>query len=386
MAERLGYYKDLEKGSFWIHAVSVGEVQAAFPMVKAMGNAASCSALLSTITPTGRCMARKLLGDSVRLIYYPWDAPWVVKRALDRISPRAYIAVETEVWPNLLYGLKKRNIPAFLANARFSERSFRKALKHRKLWCSLLENFRKIMARTEADSKRFIEIGVRPDKVVVTGDCKIDALLARRQAVDVEGLKKKLNLEGSKVLLAGSTHEGEEDVVLDAFSRLTYKGHKVRLILVPRHPQRAKKLASEAASKTGKRVALLSQMQRDWEIIIVDQVGVLFELYGVVDAAFIGGSLVPKGGQNILEPASWGVPIQHGPFMDDFYEASRELIRLSSARVVRTAEELASEWEEILNEKSFGEVMRPQARAYVENLGGAALRNWEIINESMIQE
>jgi len=328
-------------------------------------------------------MARKLLGDSARLVYYPWDVPWIVKRALDRVNPKVYVAVETELWPNLLYELKKRKIPAFLANARFSERSFIKACRHKRFWCSLLECFEKIMARSQEDMERFLEIGVPSDKVVVTGDCKIDALLARRSMVDVEGLRKCLNPEGKRVLLAGSTHEGEDHVVLEAFSRLKDKCHDVRLILVPRHPHRAQKLWEEA-QKVG-RTVLLSQKEPDWEIMVVDQVGVLFDLYGIADAAFIGGSLVPKGGQNILEPASWGVPIQHGPFMDDFNEISKELIRRGCARVVQTAAELYYEWEAVLSEGVAGKIRCPQGRSYVEGLGGAALKNWEIINKS-IQE
>ncbi|AER66296.1 Three-deoxy-D-manno-octulosonic-acid transferase domain-containing protein [Thermovirga lienii DSM 17291] len=381
LKERLGYYEKLKESPLWVHAVSVGEVQAAFPMVKAIQGGGNHEVLLSTITSTGRCMARKLLGDSVRLVYYPWDVPWIVKRTLDRVNPKAYVTVETELWPNLLYELKKRGIPAFLANARFSERSFRKARRHREFWCSLLDCFEKIMARSEEDMTRFLEIGVSSEKVVVTGDCKIDALLARRSMVDVEGLRRSLNPEGKRVLLAGSTHEGEDSVVLEAFSRLKDKVRDVRLILAPRHPHRAQKLWEEA-KKVG-RAVLLSKKEPDWEIMVVDQVGVLFDLYGIADAAFIGGSLVPKGGQNILEPASWGVPIQHGPFMDDFGKVSRELIKLGCAKVVKTAAELYYEWEAVSNEGAAGEIRCPQGKSYVEGLGGAALRNWEIINKSM---
>jgi len=228
---------------------------------------------------------------------------------------------------------------------------------------------------------RFLEIGVSSEKVVVTGDCKIDALLARRSMVDVEGLRRSLNPEGKRVLLAGSTHEGEDSVVLEAFSRLKDKVRDVRLILAPRHPHRAQKLWEEA-KKVG-RAVLLSKKEPDWEIMVVDQVGVLFDLYGIADAAFIGGSLVPKGGQNILEPASWGVPIQHGPFMDDFGKVSRELIKLGCAKVVKTAAEPDQEREAVTNEGAAGEIRCPQGKSYVEGLGGAALRNWEIINKSM---
>ncbi len=366
----------------WVHAVSVGEVQAAFPLVKEIKKDWGSGLFLTTITPTGRAMAERLIGaDADAMAYYPWDVPWVVSRAFNRLCPAAYITLETEVWPGLLTKLSQKGVPAFIANGRFSERSFKKALRGRDFWVDVLNCFRKIIVRGEDDAARLRELGLPDGKVAVTGDCKVDALLLRREAADPEGLKGRLNGSGLPVLVAGSTHEGEEDIVLEAYRRVRESGREARLMIAPRHPERAHQVAEEAR-KVSDATALLSGFRGDWEILIVDEMGVLFELYGLSKAAFIGGSLVPKGGQNVLEAAAWGVPVQHGPHMEDFSAAAWELHRRNAAETVTTAGDLAKSWIDILDDEKAGE-RGSGARRYVEELGGSAARSWEIIRQSL---
>jgi len=366
----------------WVHAVSVGEVQAAFPLVKEIKKDWESGLFLTTITPTGRAMAERLVADDAdAMAYYPWDVPWVVNRAFRRVSPAAYITVETEIWPGLLSKLSQKGVPAYIANGRFSERSFRKALRDREFWKDVLGCFTKIIVRSEEDAYRLKELGLPDDKVAVTGDCKVDALLLRRKEADPESLRARLNGSRFPVLLAGSTHDGEEKVVLEAYRAVRESGRKARLVIVPRHPERAHHVVEEAR-KVSDETVLLSKLRERWEILVVDELGVLFELYAISTAAFIGGSLVPKGGQNILEPAAWGVPVQHGPHMEDFSAAAAELNRRDAARTVKTAEELAKIWIDILDDENAGK-RGSGGRQYLEELGGSAARSWKIIRQSL---
>lgn len=377
--ERLG-----QRSPLWVHAVSVGEVQSAAPFVRrAREKGYVDPVVLSTITPTGREMAFRLLkGLFQEHIYYPWDVPWIVRRALDTIKPRAYVALETEVWPGFLRGLKKRNVPAFLVNARFSERSYERCRKFPVLWKKAYDLFELILVRAEDDMERFRSLGLPEEKLVLVGDCKVDALLDRRDGTDLceyRGWKE----EGRPLFLAGSTHEGEEPLVLKAFQKVRERHPRARLVLAPRHPERAQAVLEEARS-CGLPCGLLSEPGRNWSILVVDRVGVLFDLYGIADGAFVGGSLVPKGGQNVLEPASWGTPFQHGSHMEDFALAASELRELGAARVVGDEQELAGCWLECL-QPELRQVAKRASADYFSRRGGASLRAWSLV-EKHIQD
>lgn len=386
--ERCGRYdpaKVAQLGArpLWIHAVSVGEVQAAFPLVREIRRS-GCDApiILSTVTETGRAMAQKLMSDAMTAhIFAPWDVACVIERALDTIKPRVYITMETEIWPNILMQLKRRGIPSFLVNGRVSDRALARATgRAGGILARLLRCFTEILARTEEDARRFALIGAEASAVVVIGDCKVDALLERRKLLYPEHLAGQL--DPSPVVLAGSTHPGEEEVVLEAFSRLRADGTEARLLLVPRHPARAGELlplAEKCAS-----TCLLSEPKPGWKILIVDRIGVLFELYALCGAAFIGGSLVPKGGQNLQEAACWGIAIQHGPYMDDFALSAAELGELGLASQVRTAEELSRAWRCALDRKEApgaAEELRRRSDAYFTKRAGATERAWNRIKD-----
>ncbi len=363
-------FKGHSVSPLWVHAVSVGEVQAAVPLMRAFKKDEPQTKLfLTTITVTGRAMASRLAGDLVdRNAYYPWDAPWAVSRAIHSVSPAGFVTLETEIWPNFVWELAKRNIPAFIVNGRFSERSFRKALKQKRFWKDVLSLFTKIMVRDESDALRLAELGVDREKTLVTGDCKVDALIERARNLDKEQLRVKLNAGPDPVLLAGSTHTGEDECVLEAFSRVRKTFPDVRLIIAPRHPERAETVAGLA--KEYGSVTLFSQISERWDILVVDEIGWLFGLYEAASSAFVGGSLVPRGGQNLLEAAIWGTPIQHGPFMDDFARPAAELASLGAAMKVTDSRGLAEEWERVLRNPET--VDRKSGVRYVTSLGGAS--------------
>ncbi len=358
--------------------MSVGEAQSAWPLLSELRGlgGGDLPVLLSSTTKTGREMAGRLAaGLFDRQIYYPWDIPRVVARALDAVRPAGYATMETEIWPNMLFALARRGIPAFLVNGRISERSARTALRAPAFWRMVYDCFTLLLVRSEADRDVLLSLGVSGSKVRVTGDCKVDALLMRRRSTDVASARELLFgpgtvPDGSPLFIAGSTHEGEEEAALDAFRMVRSSRPGARLVLAPRHPDRAARVF-EAASAVAPSALLSSPPPRTREIIVVDRIGVLFDLYSLADAAFIGGSLVDRGGQNIMEPAAFGVPLCHGPFMRDFTEAARGLGERGVATVVGGAEDIAVHWEASLR-PGARERTREGAADYFRSVGGAA--------------
>ncbi|MDR1943442.1 MAG: 3-deoxy-D-manno-octulosonic acid transferase [Synergistaceae bacterium] len=392
-AERCGVYDQsmLERISgrktFWLHAVSVGEVQAAAPVVaEVVGAGWDGAVVLSTVTETGAQNAGDLMGASLAArVYAPWDIPSIVRRARGAIRPTLYASVETEVWPNLLAEMKKNSVPALLLNARISDRTFARAGALRRLLGEAYGMFDAILARGEEDARRLFSMGLTPGKVVVTGDTKIDAIVGRKKAVESElgGLRKKIFAGGGKTVcfVAGSTHEGEEETVLDAFSKIASGGLPVgvKLVIAPRHPRRAEAVLSLARRRFA--ASLYSELNDESgaQVVVVDVIGVLFGLYGLATAAFIGGSLVPKGGQNILEPAVWRVPVLHGPHMEDFADPCSKLDASKDAFRVDTAGEIETLWRKAAAGELTRRVESPED--YFAANSGAAARTREILEK-----
>ena len=380
--ERMGIFgPEVPKNALWVHSVSVGEVQSALSLIEASKRHSNLPCVLSTVTPTGRSMAEKLTSRSVdAMVYSPWDVSRFVQRALDTLTPKAYVAMETERWPAMLAELHARGIPTFLANGRLSDESAGRLYKTRGFWRGVLCCFDRLMVRFDSDREKFLSLGVPEEKIVVTGDCKVDALLARKSDVDV--LKwRELRNGGGPLFLAGSTHAGEDEIVLQAFKAVRKRFPKARLVIVPRHPERALYVVAQALPY-GK-VDLFSNLSRDWDVAVVDKIGILFDLYAAADAAFVGGSLVPKGGQNLMEPALFGIQVTHGPYMDDFPDAGR-MDAMKASSVVRDVPQLADAWLNALD-ASCGAAARQACAAYFKTVGGASKQTWEIIEEYLSQ-
>jgi 3-deoxy-D-manno-octulosonic-acid transferase len=379
LENRMGLFgSEVPKKALWIHAVSVGEVQSALPLIEAAQEKLPC--FLSTVTTTGRRMAEKLVPlKAGEMVYSPWDTPRFVKRALDALEPRAYVAMETERWPVMLAELRARGIPAFLVNGRLSAESAKKLHRQRAFWRGVLCCFERLMVRFESDREAFLSLGVPERKIVVTGDCKIDAMLARKAAGDAEGRQPWAHLRrgNAPLFLAGSTHAGEDEIVLEAFAKVRATHPGARLVIAPRHPQRALYVVAKALPY-GK-VDLFTNLTPDWDIAVVDKIGILFELYAVADAAFVGGSLVPKGGQNLMEPALFGTQATHGPNMNNFPDTGR-MDALGAAYTVCNAAQLAKTW---LRAPETDARTRQACEKYFASVGGAALRSWGVIQESL---
>ena len=330
--QRYGHYDpSIAKNALWVHAVSVGEVQSAYPFVEQVrARMPRLPVLLSTVTQTGRRMSGQLLGETITPIYYPWDAPSILRRALDTLRPRAFVSVETEIWPEMLHQLKKRRIPSFLLNARLSQ-------------------------------------------------CKADALMERKNRADLSELAPFFS-PSRRVIIAGSTHPGEETCVFQAYKALKGTFPDLRIVVVPRHPQRALSVTAEARRQGLKGVCVMSETKENqpWDVMVVDRIGVLFPAYGFAEAAFLGGSLVQKGGQNVMEPAIWGIPCCQGPDYHDFTQATRALCGVGLCQIVHNAHEMTRFFESVLQWKN-AETFRKASDVFFASLGGAALRSWKLV-------
>jgi len=388
--ERLGEISGVPEGAIWIHAVSVGEVQSASSLIRRIRSKSPVPCVLSTVTKTGRNMAEKLLSSGStkaveKIFYSPFDYKKFVTRALDNIKPSIYIVMETELWPELFAQLEERKIPAFLANGRISEKSFKRLKRTKFFWRGVLDGLTKLMVRFEEDREKFLTLGVPDEKIFITGDCKVDALLDRRKITGPEKWEW-LRRGDAPLFVAGSTHPGEDEIVISAFRIIRKKFPGSRLIIVPRHPERALMTIASALPYHDINADLLSKINPDekkfnFDVVVVDRIGILFELYAVADAVFIGGSLVEKGGQNPFEPALFGLPAIHGPSMTDFPDTER-MDAMGAAVRVSNDIELARAWEERLDPSAVSKALK-DCDEYFKTLGGAAKKTWEEIEKSI---
>jgi len=331
----------------WIHAVSVGEVTAAAPIIASLRESLpGATIVLSTTTETGQAMARRIVTGADACIYYPLDLPFAVRRVITAVRPDVFVLTETELWPNFIKSCQTRKIKIVMANGRLSPRSFRRYARTRFFWRGILSALDAVGAISERDAERFRLIGLPPGRLSVTGNTKYDSLAARASAVLEEEMRGRLAMgREERVLVAGSTHAGEEEIVLALYGELLPIFPDLKLIIVPRHVERAALVHALVREKGFADCLLLTEIaadkrRRHERVIIVDVIGELFPIYSLATVVFCGGSLVPKGGQNILEAAAWGKVIFYGPFMDDFQEERSLLEEAGAGVTVRDREEL----------------------------------------------
>ena len=370
------------KRPIWVHAVSVGETQAAVPFIRAARNA-GCKApiVLSTTTQTGKAMAFRLGEGLFDIhIYYPWDRRVFVERALDTLKPAAFITAETELWPNMLWECRERGIPSFLINGRISDRTWKRISKGAARGAAkyAYSLYTAMFMRDPEDAARLSAIGIQPEKIQVTGDSKTDALLARKNEKTRTVWLEKFASPERPIFIAGSTHTGEDEIALAAFEILRKDIPNARLIIAPRHPERAAAVLNLVPRELSP--CTLSDYKNGWDALIIDRIGVLFELYGTACAAFVGGSLTNKGGQNILEPFLWGTPVQFGPHMEDFAQAARAFTAMGAASRVENAEELADAWR-LAAENTHKDAMRKMSEDYFAASSGASERTWSAVDK-----
>ena len=341
-AERFGFVPRLEGPLIWLHAVSVGEVRASAPLVKALAtDYPGHTVLITTMTPTGSATARELFGAAVAHCYAPYDLPTAVWRFLNRIRPRLALIMETELWPNLFHQCHARGIPLILANVRMSEKSARGYRRVAGFTRATLANVSRVGAQTEADAGRMRTLGAA--QVEVTGSIKFEMDVPADLAARAAALRSRIGER--PVWVAASTRAGEEEQVLGAFAPLREQFPDLLLVLVPRHPERFDSVA-KLCRQRGFRVERRSEHQDGvapgTAILLGDTMGELLLFHAAADVSYIGGSLVPLGGQNLLEAAAVGTPVVFGPHMFNFSEISRMARGRGAGRQVQDAAELAS--------------------------------------------
>lgn len=341
--ERLGSYRSAApSAAVWVHAVSVGEVQAAQPMIRyLLLRDPEVPVVVTTTTPTGARRLQELFGDRVPHLYAPFDLRFVVKRFLDQVSPQLAIVMETEIWPNMLAECERRGIPVLLVNARLSVRSARGYRRVQPLAGQSMRRLALIAAQTEADAGRFVDLGVQQNRVSVTGSIKFDLQLPASLTDQAEVMRRTWGCN-RPVWVAASTHDGEEEPLLKAHARLRERLPGVLLVLVPRHPDRFERVAAQV-QKLGLNCARRSLGQHcdaRTSVYLGDTMGELVSFLAAADAAFVGGSLVPTGGHNLLEAAAVGVPVIVGPHVFNFLEVTRLMLDREAAVQVRSVDEL----------------------------------------------
>ena len=399
LPERLGWVRLLKEQAgrplIWVHAVSVGEVLAVSRLVKTLDAALpEYFVAVSTTTRTGQALARERFGSN-RVFYCPLDLPWAVRAYLNALKPRLLILAETEFWPNLLSGCVRRGIPVAVVNARISDRSWPRYRRLRRLWRPFLRRLSRVLAQSETDAERLKAIGCLPERISVAGNLKFDVRAAGEAEATVQMKALAADL---RLVVAGSTLEGEEAALLEAWPRLLEADPQLAMVLAPRHPERFNAVAA-LLDQSGFRWARRS----DWrarpvgaarplaagEIVLLDTIGELASVYSLAAVAFVGGSLIPAGGHNPLEPAQFGVPIAMGPHYANFRSITDDLRARDAVRIA-AKEELAGALIELLRDRSAAEAMGERARQVFDQQAGAtercvaALR--ELLPSGSIQE
>jgi 3-deoxy-D-manno-octulosonic-acid transferase len=382
--ERFGFF-DLpgRTGGIVVHAVSVGEVNAASSLVRSVARRYPDLPLcLTTFTPTGSGRVRDLFRHDVFHVYAPLDLPGAVNRFFDRIQPRLLIIMETEIWPNLYYEAAVRDIPVMIANARISERSFGAYRRLRKMTAAALSQVSRIAAQSEVDAGRLLEIGAERQLIDVTGNLKFDVSLPPSLIEQGEAIRLAWGT-GRMVLLAGSTHEGDEGPLLKAFVRLLKKFPEALLVLVPRHPERFGRAAQQARA-AGLKISLRSDgisCPASSQCFIVDAMGELQRFYAACDVAFVGGSLDRIGGHNVLEPAALAKPVLIGPHTFNFEDICSQLVAAQAAIRVSNAEELEAAANRLFTNPELRDQMGRAGLNLVRSGQGALERTLKIVNE-----
>ncbi len=373
--ERFGFIRPWEAPvDVWIHAVSVGEVRAAEPLANALlAQSGSMQMLVTTMTPTGSAQVQRSFGNRVRHCYVPYDYPGAVNRFLDKARPRLAVFMETEIWPNIIRQCSRRAIPLLFANVRLSERSFVRYQRVTGFMGPVLRLASGFAVQTQADAERLMWLGAREESVRVTGSIKFEVKLAASLSEVAKVLRRQWGAD-RPVWIAASTHEGEDDELLQVFAELKKRHPRLLLVLVPRHPERfgvVARMCRRSAFNTALRSEAGGTLAAEVDIFIGDSMGELTLFYAASDVAFVGGSLVPVGGHNVLEPCALGIPVVFGPHMFNFQEIVRQTLAREAGVQVADANELLSAVERYLTDPNLRFKAGEAGKAFVKENRGA---------------
>ncbi len=375
IGERLGYVTaPTQHPCLWVHAVSVGETLAAAPLIeRLLTDYPDYRIVVTTTTPTGSERVMALFGDSVHHCYAPYDLPGAVCRFLARVEPRAVIIMETELWPNMLHYTAHRNIPVLLANARLSERAAMGYNRVSGLTRQMLRQLHQVAAQTDDDGRRFVQLGLDPAALTVTGSIKWDVDISPELKTAADSLASEWRSQERPVLVAASTHPGEEAMLLQVGAVLRQRFPELLLVLVPRHPERFEAVL-RLARDSGCDVARRSEpdnLSPATEVLVGDTMGELTAFLGAARIAFVGGSLIPHGGHNLLEAAAWGIPVLTGPHTFNFERVTQLLASAGGVQVVADTEELSVCIIQLLEDHDRATAMGNTAREVVRANRGA---------------
>lgn len=372
----------------WVHAVSIGEAIAAGPLLDGLHRLRPALPLcVTTVTVTGARVVQERYRNLATHRFFPFDLPWAVRRFTDSLRPAFLVCMETELWPNLLRTLADRRVPVMIANGRISDRSYRRYRLIRPFMARVLDGVRVFGMQSAEDARRIIALGAQPERVVVTGNIKNEPLPDAAGPVDV--WRRLLGLDpGQPVWIAGSTHPGEEAWVLDAHRHARRDCPDLTLILAPRHPERADEVADLVAAR-GWPAVRRSALPRDRErhaIVVLDTVGELAPLYSVADVVFVGGSLVPVGGHNMLEAAIRRKPVLLGPHTPNFRESAALLESAGAAVTVRDGDELGRELARLLADPELRRKLGDAGYEAVASRHGAVRETLDLIARFLLPE
>ncbi len=382
--ERVGVYAkfSVKPNGIWIHAVSVGEVVAAVPLIKALQVEYTALPLtVTTTTPTGAQRVQQVFGDKIKHIYMPYDISWCIARLITKVQPLCLIIMETELWPNLLQTCNTHSIPVIMANARLSDRSFPRYRHLRWFVKKMLQKLTFVATQSHLDTDRFLQLGLSQDKITTVGNLKFEVQIdALQQQV---GKNLKANVGDRLILVAASTHVGEEQRVLLAFKQVQTCYPNSLLILVPRHPDRFNIVAEILTQQQVNFVRRSSgeNCSDDTAVILGDTMGELYTYYAAADVAFVGGSLVPVGGHNLLEPASLGVPCITGPYLENFKDIAKLLAASGLLHVVQDETELAEQCITWFGSPEICSQLGSKAKQIILQNRGATNKILDIINK-----
>jgi len=393
-SERWGIYaseklaKISGKKILWIHAVSVGETMVARRWIESLREIkAPFHFVLTTVTPTGQKLARQAEAEDLTAFYVPFDFSWCVNAFLQAVKPAALALVETEIWPNLILQSAAKNIPVCLINARLSEKSLRGYSRIRVLFQNVFSKIQLVLAQEESDARRFCDLGIAENRVLVMGNIKFDT--AAPSVVPEAFHRNRVGIaENDSVLVAGSTHPGEEESLLRVFLRLRRNHSKLRMILAPRHVERTEEVAMICAKAQFKTV-LFTDVQikasEAWDVMVIDQIGVLKNVYALANFVFMGGSWIKHGGQNPIEPAVFDLPVLHGPHVFNFKQIYAIFGEAGGAYCVADEESCFQRVEAFLNQPELAFKTGQRAGETVKKYRGAGLKQAQRIME-LIQD
>jgi 3-deoxy-D-manno-octulosonic-acid transferase len=364
----------------WIHAVSVGEAASVAGLAEELRRLyPDKKFVISTVTATGNKIAKRIAKEGDLVTYLPLDLSWIVRSTIDRINPSIFIIAETEIWPNLIRYLRKKNIPVITVNGRISDKSFKGYLGIKLLIKPVLEKVSLFCVQSERDAERFKALGVAAEKVKVTGNMKFD-IFGKVTVESGQDYRSMLRIKtDEKLLVAASTHPKEERIILDVYKELSTKFSGLRLLIAPRHPERAHEIFG-LIKRSGFNSARISRIIREppkdrRTIFILDTIGQLLNFYSICDIVFVGGSLIKKGGHNILEPAALARPVIFGPNMFNFRDITELFLLNRAAIMVHNDLELTENIEGLLKDPAKAKELGEAGRRLIQQNQGATLKN-----------